>query len=461
METKFKPLKMSNHRYNAPDIERIILTYFLRRPDKVHRYINLLSEEDFSDKQLSIIFLAIKKLMNNNGSFSVELLIEHLRSYGKLELIGGLPTIANLSKSFLVFDNTIEQYIKIVTEKTALRNLKKLLEESLKNIDNSTLSSSDLSSHLQSQINQINYANTSDNFTSVSSVSSEILDYLVQNRNRDSFKGLSTGYTNIDNTTSGLQPGELIILAARPSVGKTAFALNIARNVCANKKSVLFFSLEMSDKDLVTRILSLETNIDSALFKTPKYLKEEQFEIITSAINHQIANYQMLINDSGSINIDDIYWQVWKRFKNNEKFDLIILDYLQLINSSQKQRSDSRQVEVSIISRKLKQLARDVNVPIIALSQLSRSVEKREDKLPMLSDLRESGAIEQDADIVAFLYRADYYNKQKGSEEISDDSPTQLRIAKNRSGPTGILDFIFIPRQGLFVEQEWNGDSDE
>lgn len=207
----------------------------------------------------------------------------------------------------------------------------------------------------------------------------------------------------------------------------------------------------MSSSDLVTRLLSLISGIESSKFRTPRNLHPEDLKTIQNIIETRIKNCKLTINDSGSINIDDIYWQVQKRYRNKQRYDLIIFDYLQLINSASKNQNYNRQVEVSIISRKLKQLAREVETPIIALSQLSRNVERREDKTPVLSDLRESGAIEQDADIVTFLHREDYYHKKNNQQADESVPNTKLIIAKHRNGPIGTLFFDFFPEFGRFT----------
>lgn len=311
----------------------------------------------------------------------------------------------------------------------------KIIEESSHELDFGKKTSIEITSQIVDKINLLTLDSTKQSFYSIYEIAQEIFQFITELRtSQNVIKGISTGYDNLDVVTSGFQRGELVILAARPSVGKTAFALNLAWNVCKSGKSVLFFALEMSNTDLGTRLLSLVSGIESNKFKTPKNLRPEDLIKIEKAISKRLKEAKLTINDSGSINIDDIFWEVQKRYRNNIKYDLIIFDYLQLINSSANNQNYNRQVEVSIISRKLKQLARAVNTPIIALSQLSRNVERREDKTPLLSDLRESGAIEQDADLVAFLHRDNYYNKREDDQSNFDSGPnTKLIIAKHRN----------------------------
>lgn len=444
-----------DERFSAPELERSIIVFLLKNGDD-QRFAKLLRDIDFTDSKLQTIFKTIDYFWDKSMNYDINLVTNKLKEDNEYDKLGGAHFFADLINYVPKTPHSIDYYIKKLTEKTSMRQTKDVLNQSIKDLNNPNLDISEIIGSLQSRINDIWLKSDNiDKFTNINEISKDIFQYLIDNRNKDSPLGLSSGFSNLDDMISGFQPGELFILAARPSVGKTAFALNLARNICENGDSVLFFSLEMSDKDLVTRILSLETNINATLFKTPKYLTNENFNRIKATVD-QISRYDLVINDSGSINIDEIYWQVVKNYKNkSKKYKLIIFDYLQLINSSQKIRGDSRQVEVSIISRKLKQLAREVNTPIIALSQLSRSVEKREDKMPVLSDLRESGAIEQDADVVGFLYRDDYYGKKEDNHN-GNQSITQLKIAKNRNGPTGIIEFAFYPEKGLFSEQERN-----
>ncbi|WP_416738126.1 DnaB-like helicase C-terminal domain-containing protein [Mycoplasmopsis meleagridis] len=256
----------------------------------------------------------------------------------------------------------------------------------------------------------------------------------------------------------------MIILAARPAVGKTTLALNIALNVANNKlnpKNVAFFSLEMSPEQLMSKIYSTISGVEASKLKNVKFLtNDEWIKIANAKINH-IDKLNLFIDDTGSATLRTLIWKA-KRLHKQKKLDLIIVDYLQLITTDNLNKNDNRQIEVSKVSRSLKLLAKELNIPIIALSQLSRDVEKRQDKEPMLSDLRESGAIEQDADIVAFLHREDYYNsgkrnnlnKENEDSDLKDIAITKLIIAKNRSGPTTDVEFIFKKSIGKFFDKK-------
>src|SRR5699024_4467971 len=260
---------------------------------------------------------------------------------------------------------------------------------------------------------------------------------------KDDVTGIPTGYRDLDRITSGFQPNDLIIIAARPSMGKTAFALNIAQNVATGTdENVAIFSLEMGAEQLVQRMLSAEGNIDSQRLRTGK-LNDEDWSKLTMAMG-SLSNAGIYIDDSPGIRVADIRSKC-RRLKQEHGLGMIIIDYLQLIQGSENSR-ENRQQEVSEISRSLKGLARELEVPLIALSQLSRSVEQRQDKRPMMSDLRESGSIEQDADIVGFLYREDYYETAK-DEEAGNDPDNQnieIIISKQRNGPTGTVELAFV-----------------
>ncbi|QBY87931.1 replicative DNA helicase [Mesomycoplasma hyopneumoniae] len=442
---------MNNSRYNSPELEAFIISFLLANPEKVVNFIDILNPDDFSVRNLAEIVRAIKNVANQTKNPEVTLVLQELERTGKLDQIGGRNYIVNLYNSNFSLPSEITEHLRIINEKKTLRDLKKIVDDSTKELNSGTKFSYEITTEILQKINLLNFNTKNETFIPIYEIAVQIFAYLTELRtSQNLIKGISTGYENLDLLTSGFQKGDLTILAARPSVGKTAFALNLAWNICENGKSVLFFALEMSNSDLVTRLLSLISGVESGKFKIPKNLRAEDLKAIEKAIETRIKNCKLIINDSGSINIDDIYWQVQKRYRNNLKYDLIIFDYLQLINSATRNQNYNRQVEVSIISRKLKQLAREVETPILALSQLSRNVERREDKTPVLSDLRESGAIEQDADIVAFLHREDYYHKKEEKPDQEQGPNTKLIIAKHRNGPIGTLFFDFFPEFGKF-----------
>ena len=256
--------------------------------------------------------------------------------------------------------------------------------------------------------------------------------------------GIPTGFIDLDYKTSGLQPSDLILVAARPSMGKTAFVLNIAQHVAfRSNKTVAIFSLEMSKEQLVNRLFSLESQVDAQLLRTGN-LKDSDWEKLIEGAG-VIGKSKMIIDDTPGISISELRSKC-RKFKLEQGLDLIIIDYLQLMTGRVGGRAESRQQEISDISRSLKGLARELNVPVIALSQLSRAVEQRPDHRPMMSDLRESGAIEQDADVVMFIYRDDYYNKDTDMKNIAE-----IIIAKQRNGPIGTVNLAWLPNYTKFA----------
>ena len=265
---------------------------------------------------------------------------------------------------------------------------------------------------------------------------------LIKLRNSDShITGIKTGYTDLDRITNGFQRGDLIILAARPDIGKTAFALNLALNASFyNTGAIAIFSLEMPAEQLMKRILSAKSAVESSKLRSGN-LMDEEFNKLNEAANELMAS-KLFVDDSSNIKVGEIFSKC-RKLKSEHGLDLVVIDYLQLISGSGRSGGDNRQQEISEISRSLKQLAREMQCPVIALSQLSRSVETRPDKHPMLSDLRESGAIEQDADIVIFLYRDEYYNKDKEEENTNATDKTDVDISKHRNGATGRVELAF------------------
>ncbi|AFX74192.1 Replicative DNA helicase [Mesomycoplasma hyorhinis SK76] len=388
--------------------------------------------------------------MESTKTFDINLLINELSRTNKLQQAGGEQYILSLSLDEYVVEAEIIEYIKKISEATKLRKILEIFEQSKKEISQGKKLSDDIIDEFQEKMNQIISINAKQDFDSIAQVAQDLLTMLRNQQYSYDIKGITTGFDKLNHMTSGLQKGDLIILAARPSMGKTAFALNLAKNACDAKKNVVFFSLEMSSQQLVARLLSLETMIDASIFKKPGALTKDHWIRIKASIDNKINKYNLLIEDSGTIKLNEMIWKLQRLKRKKEQIDLIIIDYLQLINSSSKTRNENRQVEVSIISRKLKQLARELDTPIIALSQLSREVEKREKKTPQLSDLRESGSIEQDADIVMFLHRESYYASKKTNDNIQD---SQLIIAKHRNGPIGEISMSFDLATGNFFEK--------
>jgi replicative DNA helicase len=330
-----------------------------------------------------------------------------------------------------------------VCDKAVLRRLIRFNDEISNECYNPKGSTDDILAEAEKRIFNIVSGRGGSDYVPIRQVVLEALDHIsTVSKSKGNVTGVSTGFTDLDYKTAGLQKSDLVLIAARPSMGKTAFVLNMAQHICfKDNKCAVIFSLEMSKEQLVNRLLSLESSVNSNSIRTGKLSDADWESLVEGA--EVIARSKLIIDDTPSISISELRSKCRKYYQENE-LSIIIIDYLQLMSG--KGRSDSRQQEISEISRSLKALARELNVPVVALSQLSRAVEKRDDHRPMLSDLRESGAIEQDADVVMFLYRDDYYNKESEKRGIAE-----VIIAKHRNGPIGTVELVWLPDYTKFA----------
>lgn len=396
-----------------------------------------MSQLDLSDFYLAehqLIFEATRKLVGENIPVDITTLTSKLVDTDTLSRVGGVEYLTKLSQSVYTSAN-INYYIDIVLEKALLRKLidisEKIASKGYDFQDNLV----DLIQEAEKQFLEVTRNRKTKDFKSSKDVLKEVHENLLElSKNKQGLTGTVTGFRDLDQITHGFQGGDLIILAARPAVGKTAFALNVAQNAAhLNKKPVAIFSLEMGADQLVKRMISAAGRIQSTVLRNGQLSDEDWLKYSKAA--SMLSNDPIFIDDTPGIRMAEISSKC-RKLEREHGLGLIVIDYLQLIVGSDKSR-ESRQIEVSEISRELKALARELKVPVIALSQLSRSVEQRADKRPMMSDLRESGAIEQDADIVAFLYRDDYYNPEDETGQV------ELTIGKHRNGATGkvILSF--------------------
>lgn len=433
------------------EIEEALLGLVLSNPDKGNTWSQIfiyLDEKSFSDLKTQKLFYVLKKFNEQSKPLDIKLISKFINE-------NKLSNILSLDYLNYVIDNSgyldsLSDYQNDIRENAAKIKLKKSISTIYKEIDNNTSIST--IETIRNELYNIEERKRLKDFQKAE----DIIDDVIENIFNDTkeLKGIPTGFRALDEITGGLQKGDLIILAARPSVGKTAFALNIAANVSIyNNKHVAFFSFEMPSEQLLQRIISSIALVDSNKLKHSSRLTENDKSKILLAADTKIKKSKLFFDDSGSIKIDEVIWKARKQ-KQLNMLDLIIIDYLQLIPTSGS--GDNRQQEVSKISRSLKQLARELEIPIIALSQLNRRVETREDKKPMMSDLRESGAIEQDADIIAFLYREDYYEQKSNNEEEHASKNTQqlteLNLAKHRNGSTGTIELIFDTKIGKFSD---------
>lgn len=433
---------------NIKNVEEALLGLVLANKkidDKISQIFIFLNKDFFSTKENQEFFEMLKYFYENNIKEFDFIIIKKYIEDKSLEKIITMDYLNNLlNKSGFV--KSLNHYLNLINENYSKNKLKKSLEESLKIIqkENSTA----LIDDLRNKLYDIENRKINDQFLKGEDVAKKVVNEVFSGKKN--IKGIRTGFNHLDNITTGLQKGDLIILAARPSIGKTAFALNLAKNILLlfDNVSIAFFSLEMPAEQLMQRMLSNIANINNYKFKEPEKLNMEDKNKIIHALE-KLKNKNFFIDDSGSIKLNEIVWKS-KKLKEKGLLDLIIIDYMQLIPVEFSKGSGNRQQEVAKISRTLKQLARELEIPIIALSQLNRRVEERDSKRPVMFDLRESGSIEQDADIIAFLYRKDYYEKNE-EKELDNKHITELIIAKHRNGSTGTLDFLFDSSTGKFI----------
>lgn len=405
-----------------------------------------LKPEDFYRTAHQRIFQVMLDLSAKREPVDLVTVTAELQNHNWLDDVGGVNYLSDLANSVPTAAN-VEYYSKIVEEKALLR---RLIRAATNIAAEGYTSSEDVDVILEEaekSILEVSQKKTKSNFVSIKDVLIETYEKIeMLNRHKGEITGLPTGFTELDRMTAGFQRSDLIIVAARPSVGKTAFALNIAQNVAKKTgENVAIFSLEMGAQQLVQRMLCAEGNINAQKIRTGN-LDPGDWEKLTMAMG-SLAKTGIYIDDTPGIKVNEIRAKS-RRLKQEKGLGMIVIDYLQLIQGSGR-RGENRQQEVSEISRTLKELARELDVPVIALSQLSRSVESRQDKRPMMSDIRESGSIEQDADIVAFLYRDDYYDKESESKNT-----IEIIIAKQRNGPVGTVELAFLKEFNKFVGLE-------
>lgn len=424
------------------EAEQAVLGAMLLSHDAVIVAMEKLQSQDFYRDVHRIIFEAMEHLHRENKEIDVITLPDELKRMKKLDDVGGLEYVLNLPNLVGSAAN-IKYYANIVAEKALARNLISTCTELTTEAYDGQKETEALLDDAERRILQLSDTKNRGDFASVGAVVEVTLDKITKlYENKAGLTGLPTGFRDLDRMTSGLQPSDLILVAARPSMGKTAFTLNIAQNVGVRQhKTVAFFSLEMSQEQLVQRLLCQIAHIDSQKLRTGQLNSDEEWTRLTDACD-KLYESPIYIDDTPGISVAEMRSKA-RRLKSEHGLDLIIVDYLQLM---QGRNAESRQQEISEISRSLKALARELKVPLIALSQLSRSVESRQDKRPMLSDLRESGALEQDADIVSFLYREDYYDKETENQHI-----TEVILAKHRNGPVGSVKLYFKNEFTLFL----------
>lgn len=418
------------------EAEQSVLGAMLISRDAIDKAGEILTEEDFYRQDDRIIFSAIMDLHGRNEAVDLVTVTEELRKMGKLEAIGGTAAITALSNAVPTAANVV-YHAKIVEEKSLRRQLIEAATDVAASGYEEEENIAQTIDKAEQKILAVANRKHSGGMVKIKDIVKAAMGRIEElYDSKDAYTGLPTGFTDFDRMTSGLQPSDLIIVAARPSMGKSSLVLNIAEHVAIKgHKSVAFFSLEMSKEQLVQRMLCSGADIDASRLRIGQLQDSEWPKLVKAA--DELSESKIMMDDTPGITALEMRSKC-RRWKNENGLDLIIVDYLQLMQGSSRRASDNRQQEMSEISRSLKGLARELNVPLIALSQLSRSVESRTSKRPMLSDLRESGALEQDADIVCFIYRDDYYNPDTDQKNIAE-----LIVAKHRNGPVGTVQLFF------------------
>lgn len=432
---------------HSDEAEQSVIGSMLMSRDAIMTAQEIITSEDFYQKQYGIIFEAMQELFNEGKAVDFVTLQNRLREKDVPPEISDMEYVRDLLNAVPTSAN-IKHYADIVAEKAVLRRLIKAAEEMETScyMDNTPIDQL-IEESEKKMFSLFQQKNTSD-YEPIHKVVIDALNTIEKaSRTRGNVTGLATGFTDLDYKTSGFQPSDFILVAARPSMGKTAFVLNIAEYMAFRQnRTVAIFSLEMSKQQLVNRLLAMESHVNSQDIRNGNLKDEDWKRLIESA--SIIGQSNLIIDDTPGITVRELRSKC-RKYKLEHGLDIIMIDYLQLMSGSSNRAGDSRQQEISDISRSLKAIARELNVPVVALSQLSRAVESRTDHRPILSDLRESGAIEQDADVVMFLYRDDYYHK-----DSEDKGICEINIAKQRNGPIGSINLAWLPDYTKFVNAE-------
>ena len=428
------------------EAEQAVLGSMLTDRDAVISAIEVLKEQDFYRSDNRSIYEAIINLYNKAEPIDIITVKAELESLGKFEQVGGLAYLASLPDKVPTTANAMK-YIKIVEEKSTLRSLIKTANEIIELGYDPTEDVEDIMENAEKKIFNIMQNNDKQSYSPIKDILVDSFTQLEELYNRKQhITGVPSGFTELDYKTAGFHGSDLVLIAARPAMGKSAFALNIATNAAVRANvPVVIFSLEMSKEQMVNRILCSEAMVDSNKVRTGK-LEEDDWTKLAGSIG-PLSDAEIYIDDTPGISVTEIRAKC-RKLKIEKNIGMVVIDYLQLVQGSNR-RNGSREQEISEISRSLKILAKELNVPVIALSQLSRAVEQRPEHRPMLSDLRESGAIEQDADIVMFLYRDDYYNKDSEKKDIAE-----VIIAKHRGGSLGTVELLWLGSYTKFVNLE-------
>ena len=428
---------------HSMEAEQSVIGSMIMDQDAIVVASEIVLAEDFYNKQYGVLFDTMVELNDEGRPVDLVTLGDRLKEKDVPPEVSSLEFIRDLITAVPTSAN-VKHYANIVAEKATLRRLIRLNEEIANTCYVGKESLEDILSDTEKRVFDLVQRRNTGEFVPIRQIVMDAMDTIEKaSHNKGNVTGVATGFLDLDYKTAGMQPSDLILVAARPSMGKTAFVLNVAQYVAFKQdKTVAIFSLEMSKEQLVNRLFSMESKVDSQHLRTGNLSDAEWEKLIESA--GVIGKSNLIIDDTPGITISELRSKC-RKYKLEHNLEMVIIDYLQLMSGSGRS-TDSRQQEISDISRSLKALARELRVPVIALSQLSRAVEQRPDHRPMLSDLRESGAIEQDADVVMFIYRDDYYNKDTERKGIAE-----IIIAKQRNGPIGTVELVWLPDYTKFA----------
>lgn len=431
----------------SKEAEQAVIGAMMMDKDAIMTASEIIAGEDFYQKAYQVLFESMKELFDAGKPVDLVTLQDYLKEKDVPEEISSMEYVRDLLNLVPTSAN-VRYYAEIVREKATLRRMIKFNEEIANSCYLDNESADVILERAEKGVFELAQRRNTGDYVPIKQVVLNVLDRIERaSGQKGSVTGIPTGFLDLDYKLSGLQPSDLILVAARPSMGKTALVLNIAQHVAFRAgKTVAIFSLEMSKEQLVNRLFALEAQVDSQAIRTGN-LKDSDWEKLIEGAG-VIGKSNLIIDDTPGISVSELRSKC-RKYKLEHNLDLIIIDYLQLMTGSVGGRSESRQQEISEISRSLKAVARELNVPVVALSQLSRAVESRPDKRPMLSDLRESGAIEQDADVVMFIYRDDYYNKDSEKKGIAE-----IIIAKQRNGPIGTVELVWLPNYTRFANSQ-------
>lgn len=432
---------------HSTEAEKSVLASMMMDKEAIMVAADILRPEDFYQSQYGIIFQTICELFNEGKPADLVPLQERLKTKDVAPEVSSLDFFRDILDAVFVSAN-VKYYAEIVAEKALLRRLIKVNEEIANSCYAGTEPTDAILEKTEKRIFEVVERRGTGGYVPIRDVVMDVIDKIeMAAKNHSTVTGIPTGFTDLDYRTSGMQPSDLVLIAARPSMGKTAFVLNLAYHMAVrNTYTTAIFSLEMSRTQLMNRMLAMDSRVDSQILRTGN-LSEHDWDCVVES-SGVLANSKIIIDDTPGISITELRSKC-RKYKLEHDLSVVIIDYLQLMSGSGGKSSESRQQEISEISRSLKALARELNVPVIALSQLSRACEARQDHRPMLSDLRESGAIEQDADVVMFLYRDDYYNKNSEKKDIAE-----VIIAKQRNGPIGTIELAWMPNHSKFGNLE-------